>query len=77
VIRADVADSFRDIAMYRGEYQLRYTVGGREYYIWANSGWSDVDKQFVQAKVDFLPNRCDFRIRYNPVRPGEGIAIRK
>src|ERR1035438_7763921 len=43
VIRADVADSFRTIPMYRGEYRLRYIVGGREYYIWAESEWADVE----------------------------------
>jgi len=63
--------------MYRGEYELRYTVNGREYYVWANSGWSDVDKQFVQAKVDYLPQQCDFRVRYNPLRPAEAIVVGK
>jgi hypothetical protein len=77
VVRADVADSFRAIVMYRGEYQLRYVVGGREYYVWANSGWSDVDKQFVEAKVNSLAGSCDFRVRYNPSRPSEAIASRK
>jgi hypothetical protein len=77
VVRADVADSFRTIAMYRGEYRLRYTVGGREYDVWANSGWSDVDKQFVQDKVDSRADHCDFLIRYNPTRPSDAIAVHK
>ncbi len=75
--RGDVADSFRDIVMYKGEYQLRYTVGGHEYHLWALSGWADPDKQFVQTKVDYLPDRCDFRVHYNPLRPAEAIAVRK
>jgi hypothetical protein len=77
VVRANVADSFRAIVMYRGEYQLRYLVGGREYYVWANSGWLDVDKQFVETKVDSLAGNCDFRVRYNPRRPSEAIVVRK
>jgi len=77
VVRADIADSFRTIVMYRGEYRLRYTVGGREYYVWANSGWSDVDKQFVQDKVDSRVDHCDFLIRYNPTRPPDAIAVHK
>src|SRR4051812_403635 len=56
VVRENVADSFRAIVMYRGEYRLRYVVGEREYFLWANSGWSDVDRQFVQDKVDSLPD---------------------
>jgi hypothetical protein len=77
IVRNDVADSHRAIVMYRGEYRLRYTVSGQEYYVWANSGWADVDRQFIQDKVDYLPDTCDFRIRYNPRRPSEAIAVRK
>jgi hypothetical protein len=50
--------------MYMGEYQLRYVVGGREYYVWANFGWSDVDKQFVEAKVESMTGSYDFRVRF-------------
>ena len=77
VVRSDVADSARAIVMYRGEYRLHYVVGGRDYYIWANSGWSDVDRQFVQDKVDPRTDRCDFRVRYNPTRPSDAIAVKK
>lgn len=77
MVRADVAASFRAIVMYRGEYQLRYVVGGHEYYVWANSGWFDVDKEFVETKVDSLGGNCDFRVRYNPSRLSEAIAVRK
>src|ERR1700686_1893882 len=77
VARESVADSSRAIVMYRGEYRLRYTVSGQEYFVWANSGWSDIDKQFIQDKVDSLPDKCGFRIRYNPRPPSEAIAIRR
>ena len=75
VIRDDVADSGRAIVMYRGEFQLRYSVGGQSYYVWANSGWSDVDKQFIQNRIDALPSHCNFRIRYNPNHPSEAIVV--
>jgi hypothetical protein len=77
VVRENVADSFRAIVMYRGEYRLRYAVGGHEYDVWANSGWSDVDQQFVQDKVDSQSDRCDFRVRYNPNRPSDAVAVHK
>jgi hypothetical protein len=77
VIRAEVADSSRAIVMYKGEYQLRYTIDEHDYYVWASTGWADPDKEFVQSKVEYLPGSCDFRIRYNPRRPSDAIAVRK
>jgi len=77
VVRADLQDSFRFTVMYKGQYHLRYTVGGHEYYVWANSSWSDPDKQFVQSKVDSLPSHCEFGVRYNPNRPSESVVVRK
>jgi len=77
VVRSDVADSGRAIVMYRGEYRLRYVVEGQDYYVWANAGWSDPDKQFVQDKVDARTDRCDFRVRYNPTHPADAIAVQK
>ena len=77
VIRADVADSFGAIVLYKGEYQLRYSISGHDYYMWANSGWADPERNFVQSKIDNLPETCDFRVRYNPLRPSNAIAVRK
>jgi hypothetical protein len=76
-VRADVADSQRAIVMYKGEYRLRYMVGSQEYFLWANSGWADVDRQFIQDKLDSVPDRCNFRVRYNPHRPSEASAVHK
>src|SRR5260370_22859306 len=77
VVRYDVADSSRAIVMYRGEYRLRYTVNHHEYYVWAKSGWADVDRQFIQDKVDNPPAKCDFSVRYNALHPSEALAVRK
>ncbi len=77
VIPADVADSSRAIVLYKGEYHLRYSVGRHDYFVWANSGWADPDREFVQSKIDYLPETCDFRVRYNPVRPSDALAVRR
>src|ERR1700722_1532656 len=67
----------RAIALYKVEYELRYTVGTRNYYIWAKSGTADVDQRIIQDRASSLRDECDFRIRYNPSRPSEGVAVRK
>src|SRR5260370_21905083 len=77
VVRADLENQYRFILMYAGEYHLRYVVSGHEYYVWAKAGWLGTNKQFVQTKVDYLPDHCDFGIRYNPVRPSEAVAVSK
>jgi len=76
VIRYDASDSWRDIIMYRGQFQLQYEVDGRNYYTWADAGWLDKDKDFVQQKVASLPERCDFSVRYNPKNPSEAVAVK-
>lgn len=64
------------IVLYRGEYRLRYTVEDRDYFVWASSGWADPDQRFVEAKMDYTPEHCNFRIRYNPAHPSEAFAVR-
>lgn len=75
VIRYDAADSWRDIAMYRGQFKIRYEVDGREYYTWADAGWLDKDKDFVEQRVAALPKHCDFTVRYDPKNPRESVAV--
>ena len=65
------------IVLYKGEYRLRYTVRGQDYYVWASSGWADPEKQFVETQMEDLPEHCDFRIRYNPARPSEAFVVSK
>jgi hypothetical protein len=77
VVRSDVADSFSAMVMFKGEYELRYTVGGREYSLWVDSGWADTSHQFVETKLESLPEYCAFDIRYNPRKPSQAIATRK
>jgi len=77
VIRTVAGEAGRAIISYKGQYHLRYVVGGHEYYLWTNSGWFDADEKFVQEKVETLPSRCEFRIRYNPEKPSDSVAERK
>jgi hypothetical protein len=67
----------RVVVVYRGEYRLRYKIDEREYYVWAKSHWADVDRQFIQDKVDYPPAKCDFSIRYNPRDPSDALAVGK
>lgn len=63
------------VVMYKGEYQLCYRVNGRDYFIWVNSGWLDADRVFVENHVSsYDPDRCDYRVRYNPANPTEAFA---
>jgi len=57
---------FRRPLIYIGEFQLRYMVEGREYLLWAHSGWYDADQNFIQQRVAALPATCPNRIRFNP-----------
>jgi hypothetical protein len=65
------------MVLYKGEYRLRYTVRGQDYFVWVSSGWADPEKQFVETKMEYLPEHCDFRIRYNPTRPSEALVVSK
>ena len=46
------------LVLYRGQAELQYTVGGKSYYIWTDSEWSDKDKKFVEDKMNNLSERC-------------------
>lgn len=70
-------ESSRAIVMYRGEYRVRYTVGGQNYYIWVSGGPSDGDRSFVEASVNRLPDECYFKIRYNRGNPSEAVQVQE
>ena len=76
VVRADGAYGPHGalMVMYKGEYQYRYTVSGRDYVVWANAGWLDKDRDFVQSKVEILPATCSASVRYNPRRPEQAVV---
>lgn len=74
VIRYDAADSWRDIVLFRGQFELRYEVSGRDYYTWVDAGWLDRDREFVEQKVASIPQNCAFVVRYNPRNPRQAIV---
>ena len=54
------------------EYRVVYSVGGREYSVWADSGIRGESKPEVQLRLpQFLPT-C--RVRYNPKEPESAVA---
>lgn len=59
---------------YRGEYRVEFTVNGKAYSTWADSGVTGRDKSAVEAKVSNLNIACPVRIRYNPNKPEENVT---
>lgn len=66
------------ILAYEGEYQLRYRVAGRDYFMRVKSGWIDANRDFVESKVSSYdpndPSQCIYRVHYNPANPKEAFA---
>ena len=64
------------VVLYKGELQLRYVVQGHDYFLWADSGWVDQDKSFVEQKTrSAVGNGCEYHIKYDPQRPSEAVVI--
>ena len=62
------------VVMYQGQYDVQYTVEGRNYRAWVNAPWLDLNKQFVQDRVNTLPDNDKCDVRYDPRHPANGIA---
>jgi hypothetical protein len=61
-------------ALYKGEYQLRYAVNGREFSIWADAvDWNE-DRAFVERSISAPPPQCPYAVRYNRANPSEAVA---
>jgi hypothetical protein len=79
VVRADLQSGRYGEPMvgYEGQYGVSYTVNGTEYFTWVKPGWWDVSRQFVADKVANLPEKCPYRVQYNPHKPAESVVHRK
>ena len=58
--------------MWKAEYRVVYSVAGREYSVWADSGVRDEGKTVVQAEIPKGIPPC--WVRYNPRRPEGAVA---
>ena len=72
-----LGDSFLTEKLYKGQYELRYTVAGQNYFVYTTATYPDRDKILIQDRVAVLPKDCQYRVRYNPKNPSEALAIPK
>jgi hypothetical protein len=63
------------VKAFKGEYELLYSVSGREYSIWVPSGWEDKDPDFIRAKLESHPGTC-YNVRYDPSNPVRALGFR-
>src|SRR5258708_15773938 len=54
------------------EYRVVYSAWGREYSVWANSGFRGESKADVQLRLPQFRPTC--RVRYNLKEPGSAVA---
>ena len=74
VVSYVTGSSRHPLILWRGEYRIQYAVNGRQYFTWADAGWTDSDKNFVAGKVNDLTIDCPVRLQYNPENPGESVT---
>jgi hypothetical protein len=58
---------------WRGEYKVVYSVAGREYAVWADSGIRGEDEDGVRLALPHS-RRASCRVRYNPQKPEASVA---
>jgi hypothetical protein len=57
---------------WKAEYRIAYSVAGREYAVWADSGIRGESEADVRLALP--PSRPSCRVRFNPKRPGVSVA---
>jgi hypothetical protein len=60
--------------LYVGQCLVQYSVEGKQYSMWAPSGYMSVEKELVQDRLVGCPIR-HYIIHYNPDRPNESFAV--
>ena len=58
--------------MWKAEYRVSYTVVGREYAVWADSGVRGDSEADLRLALPRLRPQC--QVKYNPRRPEESLA---
>jgi hypothetical protein len=57
---------------WRAEYRVVYSVAGREYVVWADSGVRAADEAGVRLALPQSSQSC--RVQYNPKKPEASVA---
>jgi len=57
---------------WKAEYRVAYSVAGREYAAWADSGIRGADEASVQLTLP--PSHPSCRVQYNPGKPETSVA---
>jgi hypothetical protein len=58
---------------WKAEYRLAYSVAGREYAVWADSGVRGEDEDGVRLALRKSHPLC--RVQYNPHKPESSVAV--
>src|SRR5579864_2666531 len=61
--------------LYVGQCSVEYTVGGKQYTLWAASGYLDPDSAWVADRMQECPV-SRYVVRYNPENPSDASAVR-
>lgn len=64
------------LPMYRGECRVKYLAQGKEYTIWAASGFLSSDAKFIADRMEECPT-SNFLVHYNPENPQDAVAERR
>jgi hypothetical protein len=57
---------------WKAEYRVVYSVAGRDYAVWADSGIREDSRDFAELSIPNPLPPC--WVRYNPRRPGASVA---
>ena len=60
-------------ALYVGECSVEYTVEGKQYTVWAASGYLDPDQHWMAEKMRACPV-YHYTVHYNPKDPSDAFA---
>lgn len=60
--------------IYGSDYQLKYLVAGKEYFLWLDSGMRARDRESAERITQQLAEKkC--QVKYNPENPGEAYLV--
>jgi hypothetical protein len=57
---------------WKAEYRVVYSIAGREYAVWADSGIREDSKAFAQLRIPKPLPSCS--VQYDPKRPEVSVA---